>query len=166
MPVTTESTPVSNLEVVTVATPPGQSEVEWIESLLEQLVPVQVVEVHMQPSVDNQLGGSYITEAQVMQVENVSCHTSISSLDSVVHEYLKNHSNELLNNKVYNTFTELFGSINIDSMKEALPKISFYNDTIARFVEESNSKHGMTNFYAFRTPWGRSLGRNISGVLW
>ena len=43
-------------------------------------------------------------EAQVMQVENVSCHTSISSLDSVTHKYLKNHFNELLNDKVYNTF--------------------------------------------------------------
>ena len=27
----------------------------------------------------NQLGGSYIMEAQVTQVENVSCHTSISN---------------------------------------------------------------------------------------
>ena len=98
----------------------------------------------MQSSVDNHLGGSYIVKAQVMQVENVSCHTSISSLDSVVHGYLRNHFNELLNNKVYDIFKELFGSINIVSMKETLPKVNIYNDTIARFVEEINSKYGMT----------------------
>ena len=101
MLITSESTPVSNLGVVTMATTPGPSKAKWIESALEQLVPLPVVEVYMQPSVDNQLGGSYIMEAQVMQVENVSCHTSTSSLDSVEHEYLKN---ELLNDKAYNTF--------------------------------------------------------------
>ena len=62
------------------------------------------------------------------------------SLDAAMHEYLKNHFNELLNDKVYNTFKELFGSINIDSMKETLPKVSIYNDTIAWFIEEINSK--------------------------
>ena len=37
-----------------------------------------------------------------------------------------------------------FGNINIDSMKEALPKFSIYNNTIAKFVEEINSKYSMT----------------------
>ena len=120
MPITSESTPVSNLEVVTVTTPPELSKTEQIELAPEKLVPVPVVEVHMQPSVNNQLEGSYTMEAQVMQVENVSCHTSISSLTLLVHEYLKNNFNELLNDKVYNTFKELFENINIDSMKEAL----------------------------------------------
>ena len=77
MPVTSESTPVFDLEVVTAATP--------------------------QPA-----GRFLHYEAQVMHVENGSCHTSISSLDLIVHEYLKNHFNELLNDKVYNTFKELF----------------------------------------------------------
>ena len=58
----------------------------------------------MQPNVGNKLGGSYITEAQVTQVENVSCNTSISSSDVVMQEYLKNHFNEQLNGKVYNSF--------------------------------------------------------------
>ena len=144
MPITSESTPVSDPEVVTVAILPGLSEAEQIELAPEQLVPVPVVEVHMQPNVDNQLGGSYIMEAQVMQVENVSCLTSISSSHSVAHEYLKNHFNVLLNDKVYNTFKELFGNINMHSMEEAIPKVSIYNDKIAWFIEEINSKYGMT----------------------
>ena len=93
MPITSESTPVSDLQAVTAATPPGLREAEWIESAQDKLVPVPVVKVYTQSSVDNQLGGSYINEAQVTQVENVSCHTSISSLDSVAHKYLKNHFN-------------------------------------------------------------------------
>ena len=133
-------------------TPPAPSEVEWIESAPKQLVLVADVEVYMQPSVDNQFRGSYIMETQVMQVENVSCQTSISSLDSVAHEYLKNHFNELLKDKVYNTFKELFGSINIDSMKEAFLKVSIYNDTIARFIKETNSKYGMVITFMHLEP--------------
>ena len=91
-------------------------------------------------------------EAQVMQVENVSCHTSISSLDLVTHKYLKNHFNELLNDKVYNILKELFGSINIGSMKEALPKFSIYNDTIARFVEKINSKYDIALTFMHLEP--------------
>ena len=48
-----------------------------------------------------------------------------------------------LNDKVYNTFKELFQGINIDSMKEALPKVSICNSIIAKFVEEINSKYSM-----------------------
>ena len=79
MPVTSESTPVSDPEVVTVATPPGLSEAEWTESAPEQLAPVPVVDIHRQSCVDNQFGGPYIMEAQATQVEYISCHTSISS---------------------------------------------------------------------------------------
>ena len=61
----------------------------------------------------------------------------------VTQEYLKNFFNEWLNDKVYNTFKELFAGINIDSMKEALPKVSIYNSIIERFVDEINSKCGM-----------------------
>ena len=50
----------------------------------------------MQLNDDNQFGGSYIMEAQVTQVENVSCNTSISSSDLVMQEYLKNYFNEQL----------------------------------------------------------------------
>ena len=90
LPLTSESTPVS-----TAVTPPGLSEAEWIESAPEQLVPVPVVEAHLQLSVTNQLGGSYNMEAQVTQVGSDSCHTSISCLNLVAHAYLKNHFNEL-----------------------------------------------------------------------
>ena len=49
-------------------------------------------------------------------------------------------------------FKELFGHINIDSMKETLPKVSIYNDTIARFVEEINSKYGMALMFTHLEP--------------
>ena len=150
--ITLQSTPVSDLEVVTVGIPHGLSEAEWMEFTPGQLVPVLIVDAYMQPSIANQYGGSYIMEAQVMQVENGSCHTSLSSLDSVAHEYLKNHFNELLNNKVYNTFKELFANVNIDSMKEPLPEGSIYNDIIAQFVEEINSKYGMTLTLRYLEP--------------
>ena len=78
-------------------------------------------------------------EPQVTQIENVSCNNSISSSDWITQEYLKNHFNKWLNDKVYNTFKELFEGINIDSMKEVLPKVSIYNSIIANFVDEINS---------------------------
>ena len=53
----------------------------------------------------------------------------------------------MLNDKVYDTFKELFGNINVDSIKEALPKISVYNDIIARYVEQMNLKYGITLSY-------------------
>ena len=63
MLITSGLIPVTNLEVLTAMTPPVPCKTEWIESAQEQLVPVPLVEVHTQPSVDNKLGSSYITEA-------------------------------------------------------------------------------------------------------
>ena len=54
------------------------------------------------------------------QVQNDSCQVSICSLDSEVHEYLKNNFNKHLNDKVYTMFEGLFGSINVHSIKERL----------------------------------------------
>ena len=99
-----------------------------------QSVPVPLVEAQTQL-----LGSSYIIEAQVTQIENISCNNSISSSDSQTQEYLKNHFNEQLNDKVYNTSKKLFQGINIDSMKEALLKVSIHNSIIVKFVEEINS---------------------------
>ena len=59
--------PVTNPEVINAVTPPVPCETEWIKSVQEQLVPVLLVEVQMQPSVDNKLDGSYIMEVQVTQ---------------------------------------------------------------------------------------------------
>ena len=58
MPITLEFNRVTDPEIITAMTPPAPSETEWIESAAEQLVPVPVVEIQTQPSVDNQLGGS------------------------------------------------------------------------------------------------------------
>ena len=115
----------------------------------EQLVPIPIVEVMRQPSVDNQLGGSYIME---MQLQNDTCQVSICSLDSGAQEYLKKHFSEHLNDKVYNMFKELFGSVNVDSIKEVLPKVSIYNNTITRFVDEINSKYCMALTFTCLEP--------------
>ena len=48
---------------------------------------------------------------------------------------------------MHSTFKELFSNINIDSIKEALPKINLCNDIIARYVEEINLKYGITLNY-------------------
>ena len=80
---------VTNPEVITAATPPAPCETEWVKSAQEQLVQLPVVEIQMQPRDHNQSGSSYIMEAQVTQVENGSCNTSISSSDLVMQEYLQ-----------------------------------------------------------------------------
>ena len=49
--------------------------------------------------------------------------------------------------RVYDTFKELFHNINVDSIKEALPKISVYNDIIAGYVKEINLKYGTVLSY-------------------
>ena len=54
--------------------------------MMKQVDPIPIVEVMRQPSVDNQLGGSYIMETQV---QNDSCQVSICSLDSGMQEFLK-----------------------------------------------------------------------------
>ena len=74
-----------------------------------------------------------------MQTQNEG-DVSLCSLDSVAQKYLKKHFNERLNDKVYDTFKELFGNINTDSIKEALHKVSVYNSIIAKHVEEINLK--------------------------
>ena len=53
---------MSDPEVKTATTPAPPRKTEQNELVLEQLVPVPIVEVPIQPSVDNQLGGSYIME--------------------------------------------------------------------------------------------------------
>ena len=37
-------------------------------------------------------------------------------------------------------------------MKEALPKVSIYNSIIAKFVEEINSKYGMSLMFSTLEP--------------
>ena len=42
---------------------------------------------------------------------------------------------------------ELFSNVNVDSIKEVLPKISMYNDTVARYIEDINLRYGITLSY-------------------
>ena len=78
--------------------------------------------------------------------------------------YLKNYFNEQLNDNVYSTFKELFEGINIDNMKEALPKVGIYNNINAKFIDEINSKYGMVSMFTTLEPC--EVGQNISGGLW
>ena len=41
-------------------------------------------------------------------------------------------------------FWKLFSNVNVDSIKEVLPKISVYNDMIARYVEVINLQYYIT----------------------
>ena len=137
-PVTTGlSTSATTADAQATTMPPIQ-----VETAPEPLMPGPVAEVPIQlPMVDNQLGGSYITN---VQAHNDSSNVSICSLDSEADENLKSHFNERLNNKVYSMFKELFNNINVDSIKDVLHKISVYNHTIARYIEDINLKCGIT----------------------
>ena len=79
-----------------------------------------------------------------MQVHNDSSNVSICSLVSETEDNLTSHFSERLNDKVCCTFKELFSKINVYSIKEVLPKIRAYNDTIISYVEEINLKYGVT----------------------
>ena len=59
------------------------------------------------------------------------------------HKHLTNHFNKCLNNKVYNTFKDLFSNINLDSTQETYPKIRICNKIIEQFVKETNLKYGL-----------------------
>ena len=84
---------------------------------------------------NNQLGESYVAG-----VQHSSSKAPFHCTDEMTCEYLKNHFNESLNDKIWNTFKDLFSNINIDSIQETYPKISIYNIIIMQYVEESNLK--------------------------
>ena len=116
-----------------------------VETIPELLIPMPITEAPMQLPIGNsQFQGSYITD---IQVHHDGSNMSVCSSDSEGHENLKNHFNERLNDKVYSTFKELFSNVNVDSIKDVLPKISVYNDMIARYVEDINLKYGTVLSY-------------------
>ena len=78
-----------------------------------------------------------------MQVHHDNSNMSVCSLDTEARENLKSHFNERLNNKVYSMFKRLFSNVNVDRIKEVLPKISIYNDTIARYEEDINLRYSI-----------------------
>ena len=57
------------------------------------------------------------------------------------------HFNVRLNDKIYSMFKELFDHINIDSIKEVLPKIDMCNNTKAWYIEDINLKYGVALSY-------------------
>ena len=91
-----------------------------------------------EPSTNNQLGESYLAD-----VQHNGKHIPFHCTDADECKHLTNHFNELLSNKVYNTFKDLFSNINLDSIQETYPKISVYNKIIAQFVKETNLKYAL-----------------------
>ena len=120
------------------STPPTQVNIVLVEPASELPEPIAEMTIH-QPGVDSQLG-LYIANTQV---HNDGNNVSLCSLDLEAHKYLKNF-NKRLNDKVYSTFKELFGNINVDSVPKALPKVSVYNNIITHYVKEINIKYGIT----------------------
>ena len=61
--------------------------------------------------------------------------------DVMTCEHLKNHFSKCLNDKIYNTFKDLFSNVNIESIQETYLKSNIYNNTIAQFLEKTNLKY-------------------------
>ena len=100
-------------------------------------------------STTNQLGESYVVDVQHSGI-NVPFHCT----NVMTYEHLTNYFNECLNDKVYNTFKDLFNNININSNQETYLKISIYNNTIVQFVEETNIKYGLDlKFTILKATW-------------
>ena len=115
-----------------------------IKAIPDPTMPAPVTVIPMQlPMAESQLGGSYINNLQVHNSSNIS----MCSSDSEIQENLKSHFNNRLSDRIYTTFRELFSNVNIDSVQEKMPKINEYNREKARYVEDINTKYGITLNY-------------------
>ena len=81
------------------------------------------------------------------QVHNEGSNVPICSLNSEAHDNLKMHLNERLNDKIYSTFKESFSHVNVYSIKEVLPKIDMYNNTITQYIEDISLKYSVPLSY-------------------
>ena len=91
-----------------------------------------------EPIPNSNLGESYVAE-----VQQNGKHIPLICTDMEEQEHLTKHFNKKLNAKIFDTFTDLFSKVNIDSIQETYPKISVYNKVIAQYVEETNMKFGL-----------------------
>ena len=110
---------------------------------------------------ESQLGASYINN-QSQQVTQDNSNISVCSTDSEVQENLKSLLHERLNNKVYTTlrnYLVILSNTNIDSVHKILPKISIYNNEVARFIEDINIVKGQNVGLCFNV--GVSLTTNL-----
>ena len=73
------------------------------------------------PTPNNNLEESYVAEVQWS-----GKHIPLICTDTEEHEHLTNHFNEKLNAKIYDSFTDLYSNVNIDSIQKTYPKISVY----------------------------------------
>ena len=123
----------------------AQATAAQVETALEPLMPVSVMEVSMQLHlVDSQLGGSYLMNAQI---HNDGSDISICSLDPETQDNLQPQSSERLNDKIYSAFKELFHHVNLDSIKEVFPETDAYNNTITWYIEVINLKYCVSLSY-------------------
>ena len=70
-------------------------------------------------------------------------HVPFHCIDVDECDYVTNHFNECLSDKIYNTFKDLFSNVNLDSIQETYAKISLYNKIIMHVVGETNLKYSL-----------------------
>ena len=138
MPVTTGSHTLA-----TSATAPTRKtmseDITWVEVEARPPSPVPTTEEEMEESSNNnQLGESYVAD-----VQHSGSKAPFHCTDVMTCEHLKNHFNKCLNDKINNTFKDLFSNINIDSIQETYPNISIYNSIIVQFVVLEASEVGL-----------------------
>ena len=131
------ATPVTATDAHATSVAPVQ-----VKAIPDLTLPVSLTAVQP-PIVESHLGGSYINNPQIHDSSNISACSS----DLDTQENLKSHFNDRLSDKIYTTLSELFSSVNIDSVMEILPKINEYNREIAMFVEDINATYGVTLNY-------------------
>ena len=96
-------------------------------------------EVPKEESITN----SNLRESYVVEVQQDSKHIPLIHTGVEKHEHLTNHCNEKLNTKIFDTFTDLFSNVNVDSILETYPKINLCNKVITLYVEGTNMKYGL-----------------------
>ena len=101
-----------------------------------------------EPNQNNNLGESYVAE-----IQQSSKHITLICTNTEEHEHLINHFNEKLNAKIFDTFSDLFSNVNVDSIQETYPKISIYNKVMKQYVDETNIKYGLNlKFTKLKAP--------------
>ena len=76
-----------------------------------------------EPNPNYDLGESYVAETQ-----RSGKHIPLICTNAEEHKHLTNRFNEKLNKKIFDTSTDLFSNMKVDSIQETHLKISVYNN--------------------------------------
>ena len=106
----------------------------------ELSVPETILPVHSATN-ESQLVAPYLNDCTHQVIPNTN--VSMCSSDSYAQENLKSLLNEKLNDKIYNTFKEMFSNTSLASVSELSPKVSSYNKETPTFIQEVNIKYGI-----------------------